>query len=319
LRGAVSSGFRAPSLQQLFFNNVSTQILGDEAVTVGTFTNDSPQVQALGVPSLVEEDSINTSIGFVANLTDRWDLTVDYYAIDIDDRIIFSNQLSADDDPTGGLGLALDAAGASAAQFFLNGADTETRGLDIVSTYGDIALGDGTLDITFAANFTDTDVTDLFVPSTGALSALAPEVVINEVDVSIIEQWQPEDRINLSARYTLDRWVFNLSFQRYGEYTVIEPGSDDLDGRTQTYGAELLTDVSVTYRLENGLRFFFSGNNIFDVTPDETTNTSSRGGQFESAPGEEDLASPTVFQFSRRAAPFGFNGSYFSLGIAYDF
>ena len=71
--------------------------------------------------------------------------------------------------------------------------------------------------------------------------------------------------------------------------------------------------------MDNGLSLFVSGNNIFDVTPDEVTNSGSRGGSFESAPGLEDMFSPTVFKYSRRSAPFGFNGAYWSVGANYRF
>ena len=317
-RAAISTGFRAPSMQQLFFNNISTQIRDAGAVTVGTFRNDSDVVRALGVPELSEEESDNFSIGFVANITDSWDITIDYYSIDIDDRIAISNQLDAGDDPLsspgspGPLESALIAADAEAAQFFLNGANTETTGFDIVSTWGGIEVAGGDLNLTLAANFTETDVTDIFVPVSGALAGLDPSVVFSAQDISIIEEWQPEDRISFIADYSIGAFSINVGLQRYGEYTV-------LDSSSQTYSAEILTDLNINYDLGNGVNLFFNGNNIFDVTPDETTNTGSRGGNFESAPGAEDLASPTVFRFSRRSAPFGFNGAYFSAGLSYEF
>ena len=92
-----------------------------------------------------------------------------------------------------------------------------------------------------------------------------------------------------------------------------------MDSGSQTYDAEVLADLRVSYEMENGLTFFVSGLNIFDTTPDEVTNSGSRGGSFESAPGLEDLFSPTVFKYSRRSAPFGFNGAYWSVGADYRF
>ncbi len=313
LRGSVSTGFRAPSMQQLYFNNISTQIRDEGAVTVGTFRNDSPVVRALGVPELKEEESTNISVGFVANLSHNWNVTADYYSIDITDRIALSNQLTASDDPGNGeLTEALDAVGAAAAQFFLNGADTETSGVDIVSTYSGIALGEGELNLTLAANFTETKVTSTYVPDNGALSTVDPSSVFSDQDISIIEQWQPKDRIVLSGDYHLDAFTAKLAFNRYGEYTV-------LDSTEQTYGAEWLTDIRLNYQLGSGVNIFIVGNNIFNVTPDEATNTTSRGGNFESSAGAEDMASNSVFQFSRRSAPFGFNGAFYSAGVSFKF
>lgn len=315
LRAAVSTGFRAPSMQQLFFNNISTQIRTAGAVTVGTFRNDSPVVGALGVPELTEEESTNFSIGAVASLSDNITLAVDYYSIDIENRIAISNQLDTGDDPTqggGALTAALAANAVDSAQFFLNGADTETTGVDVVLTYDGIELGTGTLDISLAANFTDTEVTDIFVPDSGAISTLDPSVVFSAQDISIIEEWQPSERVNLTFNYVMEAFSAILAFNRFGEYTV-------LDATEQTYSDEILTDINLRYSFDNGVSIFLAGNNIFDVTPDETDNTRSRGGSFESAPGAEDLASPTVFRYSRRSAPFGFNGAYFSAGVSYDF
>ncbi len=315
LRGAVSTGFRAPSMQQLYFNNVSTQfVVVDGELTpqqVGTFRNDSTLAQAIGIPALKEEDSTNYSIGVVADITDRFGLTVDYYSIDIDDRIVVSNRLGF------GLSSALDAAlilaGAGAGQFFLNGADTETSGVDIVATYSGVELLGGELDFTLAANFTETDVVDLFTPSGSGLEFVDVEDVFSAQDISIIEEWQPKDHVNLNARYSRDALSVNLGLSRYGEYTVT-------DGGSQTYGAELLTDLYISYQFDNGIRLNLSGNNIFDVYPDKTTIGRSRNGAIENGPnGELIVDSDGVFVYSRRSVPFGFNGAYYSLGLSWDF
>jgi len=324
LRGAVSTGFRAPSMQQLYFNNVSTQFVVDVddvdgdgdfdeliAQQVGTFRNDSALAQAIGIPALKEEDSTNFSVGVVADLTDRLSLTVDFYSIDIDDRIVVSNRLGS------GLSPALDAAliqaGAGAGQFFLNGADTETQGFDIVAIYSGIQMIGGDLDLTLAANFTETDVVKLFTPTGSGLEFVDVEDVFNSQDISIIEEWQPEDRISFSALYNRDALSVNLALNRYGEYTVS-------DGGRQTYGAELLTDINVSYALDNGMSFNLALNNIFDVTPDKNQIGNSRTGAIEDGPGGAIIVdSGGVFQYSRRSAPFGFNGAYYSAGFSWDF
>jgi len=324
LRGAVSTGFRAPSMQQLYFNNVGTQFVPDVndldgdgdtteliAEQVGTFRNDSTLAQAIGIPELKEEESTNFSIGVVADITDRLNLTVDYYSIDIDDRIVISNRLGF------GLSPALDAAliqaGAGRGQFFLNGADTETSGVDIVATYAGIEMIGGDLDLTLAANFTETDVVDVFTPSGSGLEFVDVEDVFNSQDISIIEEWQPEDRISLSALYSRDALSVNLALNRYGEYTVS-------DGGRQTYGAELLTDINVSYALDNGMSFNLALNNVFDVTPDKNQIGNSRTGAIEDGPGGAIIVdSGGVFQYSRRSAPFGFNGAYYSAGFSWDF
>ncbi|WP_278370409.1 TonB-dependent receptor [Pseudoalteromonas lipolytica] len=314
LRGAVSTGFRAPSMQQLYFNNVSTQFVvgpnGDLiAEQVGTFRNDSTLAQSIGIPKLKEEKSQNRSLGIVYNVTDNINLTIDYYAIDIDDRIVISNRLGKGLSDT--LDAALESAGAGAGQFFLNGADTETEGVDLVATWNTEGLG-GTLDFTFAANFTKTDVVDLFTPAGSGLETIPVEDVFSAQETSIIEEWQPEDRINLSALYRLEDWTVNLSLNRYGEYTVE-------DGGRQKYGAEILTDVKVNYFFNENLSFNIGANNLFDVYPDKNTIGNSRSGTIVDANGNTIVSSPGVFTYSRRSAPFGFNGAYYYVGAEYKF
>lgn len=309
LRGAASTGFRAPSMQQLYFSNISTQFIGGVQVETGTFRNDSQLARAIGIPELKEEESTNLSLGAVVDISDRWNIAVDFYKIEIDDRIVISNNLGF------GLSDALDAAlisaGASGGQFFLNAIDTETEGVDIVSTFGDINVLGGDMTVTFAANFTNTDITRIFSNSP-ALAPIPPEQIFGGFQPSVIETWQPEDRISLSGNWSRDNWTAHVALQRYGEYTTEDEGP-------QTYGAEILTDLRVSYEFDNGLSVFASGINIFDVVPDEVTNSSSRGGRFESAAGLEDMFSPTVFRYSRRSAPFGFNGAYWSVGATFSF
>ena len=317
IRGAMSTGFRAPSMQQLYTDNISTQFQtdptnpdGDQiAVQVGTFRNDSNLAKAIGIPELKEEEATNFSLGTVINITDDINLTVDWYSIDIDDRIVLSNSLGQGLSPA--LDAALIASGAGAGQFFLNGADTETTGIDIIATWNTELLG-GDFNLTAAANFTETDVVNIYTPPDSALGSIDPNDVFSEQAVSIIEEWQPQDRISLSGFYTIGDVSVNLAFNRYGEYTVT-------DGGTQTYGAEVLTDLRVNYQVTESLSFNIGGNNLFDVYPDKNTIGNSRSGTIVDASGDVVVSSPGVFTYSRRSAPFGFNGAYYYIGAEYLF
>ena len=93
IRGSINNGFRAPSLHQLYFNNISTQTQNAQLVEVGTFRNDSEIAKGLGIPELTEETSINFSLGFIYTPNDRFNITVDAYSIDIEDRVVISGQL----------------------------------------------------------------------------------------------------------------------------------------------------------------------------------------------------------------------------------
>tara|TARA_R110001599_G_scaffold353231_1_gene591027 strand:- start:106205 stop:108763 length:2559 start_codon:yes stop_codon:yes gene_type:complete len=319
LRGSFSTGFRAPSMQQLYFNNISTQFVTNPAdpdgpqisTQVGTFRNDSALAEAIGIPQLKEETSNNYSAGIVWNPLDQLSITFDYYYIEIDDRIVISNQLVAADDPSGTLGAALQAVGANSAQFFLNGANTETKGFDLIATYDGINIGSGTLDIVLAGNTTETEVVKVYTD--GGLSDVDPRVVFGSQAVSIIEDWQPKDRISLTGYFHFDNIEANVSFNQFGKYKIEDTG-------TQTYGAVILTDVHARYSFDNGFSVNAGGNNIFDEYPDKNKIGNSRGGTLEDADtGEIIVSSPGVFTYSRRSAPFGFNGAYWYAGVSYEF
>lgn len=316
-RGALSTGFKAPSMQQLYFNNISTQFITPEnsshndqiAVQVGTFRNDSILAQAIGIPELKEEEATNLSLGTIIKLSDSIHVTIDWYSIDIDDRIVISNKLGS------GLSEALDTAlitsGAGAGQFFLNGADTETQGIDITATWHTSMLT-GELDLTFAANFTETNVVRIFSPEDSGLGDIPPEIIFSEQDISIIEEWQPKDRVSLNGLYKIGNFTINLAVNRYGEYTIT-------DGNKQTYGAEVLTDLRLSYQVTDSLSFNIGGNNLFDVYPDKTEIGHSRAGTIVDASGNIIVDSDGVFTYSRRSAPFGSNGSFYYAGAEYTF
>ncbi len=313
LRGAVSTGFRAPSMQQLYFNNVSTQFNSSgEAEEVGTFRNDSNIAQALGIPTLKEETSVNSSIGMIFEPNDDWTITADFYNIDIEDRIVISGRITE----TGGVVPSVDQAfqtnGVAAAQFFLNAADTNTQGVDLVITNENELDNGASLDFTLAANFTETEVDNIKSPESLSSVPGIQDLIFTEQDQSILEEWQPKDRINFTTQYELDAFEITFSLNRYGEYTV-------LDGERQTFSAKTLADLQFIWHLTDNLDWNIGGNNIFDEVPDKNEVGQSRAGTILDPEGNIIVETEGVFQYSRRSAPFGFNGAYFYTGLTWSF
>ena len=172
LRGSVSTGFRAPSMQQLYFNNVSTQFVTDpvpRGVQVGTFRNDSDIAKAVGIPDLEEETSVTGSLGFVYQPIPSFTLTTDFYHIDISDRIIISGFLEAGSDVLpSDVQAALVEEGVSRAQFFMNAADTRTQGVDLVATWDVPFVARGDLGLKFLATVSETEITKVNLPGVSA-------------------------------------------------------------------------------------------------------------------------------------------------------
>ena len=322
VRAAGSTGFRAPSLQQLYFNNISTQfnidvddLDGDGNTTelipleVGTFRNDSDAARALGIPELKEETAFNVSGGVVLKPLDKLWLTVDGFLIQIDDRIVVSGRFSADKVP------GLVEAGANEAQVFTNVAQTRTTGVDVAAGYLHAFDNESLLNLKVALTYADTEVIG---------DVEAPEILVGLEDTlfpsqerSMIEEWQPNTRINFSADYIVGDLTIGGALRYFGEYTVQEGSGDD--PARQTYGGKWLTDIQGNYQLNEGLSLTIGANNLLDQVPDENEIGQSRGGTLVDGAGQVIVDSPGVFTYSRRSAPFGFNGGIYYAKLSYSF
>ena len=315
LRGSVSSGFRAPSMQQLYFNNVSTQFNPDPdnpgqliPFEIVTFRNDSRAANLIGIPELDAEISLTGSIGFVYQPSSSFTLTTDFYHIDVSDRIIISGRLEPDDeDLPSGVGDVITMEGAEAAQFFMNAADTRTQGVDVVATWDVPFVSMGALGLKLLATVSETEITKVNLP------AGLPDALFTDQDRSIVEEWQPSSRFTLSGSYALGDFSAFLALHSYGEYTVTEGNGDK-----QTYDARHLTDLRFGYNLGFGT-LSIGANNLFNVTPEKNEIGQSRGGTIIDPMGNVIVDSPGVFQYSRRSAPFGFNGGFYYVAFDVDF
>ena len=287
LRGSASTGFRAPSMQQIYFNNVSTQFNLNEqtgefdAFEVGTFRNDSDLARMIGVPELKEETSQNFSAGFVFNPFSALTITTDFYYILIDDRVILSGRISEGNEAIPQS--VRDSVGAQQGQFFMNAADTTTRGVDVVASYDHSFADTSTLNIVFAGTVSETEITDVNLPLG------LPEELFTEQDRSIIEEWQPKDRFSLSGSYSKGFASLLVAVHRYGEYTVLD------GGKRQTYGAKYITDASLSLGMGKVGTLKIGANNLFDVKPDKNEIGQSRGGTIYDHDAVSDSRFPGSF------------------------
>ncbi len=322
IRAAGSTGFRAPSLQQLYFNNISTQFNVDAAdadgdgdttellpFEVGTFRNDSDAARALGIPELKEETALNVSGGVVLKPVRNLWITLDGFLIQIDDRIVLSGRFGADNVP----GLA--SAGAKEAQVFTNVAKTRTQGMDVAAGYLFAFDNESLLNLKVAATWADTEVI-------GEVDA--PEILVGfentlfpSQERSMIEEWQPNTRINLSVDYIIGNLTLGGALRYFGSYTVQE-GSGDEPAR-QTYGGKWLTDIQSNYQLNEALSLTIGVNNLLEQVPELNEIGQSRGGTLTDGNGRVIVDSPGVFTYSRRSAPFGFNGGLYYAKLSYRF
>jgi iron complex outermembrane receptor protein len=260
LRGSVQNGFRAPSLQQQFFRSTSTNFINGVPFDIVTLPVSDPVAIALGAQDLDAEESFSYSVGAVVRVGDL-SLTVDAYRIDIDDRIVLSENLTQAN--VRQLLTSLGFTGIGGGRFFINGVDTETEGVDVVLNYP-LRTGIGRFDLTLTANFNSTDVTR--VPQTAQLAALNPApTLFDRVNVLTFEEGNPDDKYVLSANWGYERFGATLRATRYGE--VLTPGTTaDLDF---TIDATTLVDLEARFEASNRVKIAIGADNVFDEYPDE--------------------------------------------------
>ena len=319
IRGAISTGFRAPSLQQQYFNTVNTRFLGDKPVEVGTFHNDSRVAKVLGIPKLKQETSMNMSFGLTARPTEKLTFTADFYSILIDDRIVLTGLFSGDASAAPGsqdrqIFDLLLSANANRAQFFTNAISTSTSGLDLVATYK-INVWKGQMDISLASNLNKTKVGDKII--TSELLKGKESVYFSREQRGINELGTPKSKINLTMNYRIGKYSAMLKAVRFGTITYLHPDDGNpanfvlntftgkKESRDQTFSAKIITDLTISRQFGKNIMITAGSSNLLDVYPDRQKHS--------------DNYSFGRFPYSRVLTQFGFNGAFYFMRMGISF
>ncbi len=302
LRGAVSSGFKAPALQQQFFTYTSTNntLVGStfQLIEVGTFPVSSPVARALGATDLEPETSVNYSLGLVYR-RGAFELTVDAYQIELENRIVLSESLPNNNTPAAtaaAISAILQPFGISAARFFINGVDTTTKGVDVVARYR-LDLGESRLDLTAAANFNSTEVTK--IPGLPTLTALPqPTFLFDRGNRLTMEEGTPERKLVFSADWTRGDLALSTKVTNY-DGVMIPNNTASFD-----YGTDTATLVDLEGRYTwNDVTLALGATNVLDEFPNYTPGT---------------INSPTGSIGYPGYSPFGFNGRFVYGRLSYS-
>lgn len=294
LRGAASTGFRAPSLQQQYYTATSILYINGVPFETGTYPSVSPIGQALGGQDLDPETSRNYSLGLVYR-QGAFELTVDAYRIEVEDRIVLSEtfQGSATAAPGTNARVIADLLapfGATAARFFINGVDTETNGVDVVSRYRIVDPQAGTFDLTAAGNINEFEVTK--TPTTSSSILPTPTSLFGRQAVLRFEEGTPKQKLTLQGDWNRDAWGATLRTTFYG--SVLSPGTLADGSADSETGNRGIVDFEARRTFPMGVTLALGADNLFDVYPRQVPpNLNTTGaGPFSS--------------FS----PFGFNGRF---------
>lgn len=301
-RGSVSSGFRAPSLHQVYYTATTTTLTENGVQQNGILNNANPALRALDIPELDAETSFNLSAGVTYRINNNSGITIDAYQIDVSDRIVLSGQVTSTGDPNSPIDQTLDAVGVGSAGFFLNAIDTRTQGIDIVYSYNNIEIGPGFLSGSIAANFNRTEVEGTNFPEFIRENNLESALFSRE-DVSRVETWRPREKVVATASYNIGKFTGNLALNYFGSVTYRHP-SDAINDAT--YSGKTLTDLSINYEFTDKINFTIGVNNLFNIYPDTFAEAySSTGG----TPQDRNLDFVGRFQYPWQTTQFGIDGT----------
>lgn len=286
VRATHSTGFRAPTPGQSNITNVTTILEEGQLANRGTIPPTSPVALEFGGEQLQPEESTNYTFGFVANLGDL-DVTLDYFSIDVEGRIVQSSSVELTD----AMKAQLAAEGITGAEslnsfsFYTNDFDTNTRGVDLVMTYP-LDLFGGSTQLSAAVNWTETTV-QKHNPDT-----------LSDTRIKQMEDGVPDTRGNLSLSHLQGDWRGLVRVNYFGEY--YEAHADD--GTLPIYpGEEVTLDLEAGYNFTEKLSLAMGAENLLDNVPDENPWADILGARY-----------PVT-------SPMGFNGALYYMRARYEF
>jgi len=311
-RSSINTGFRAPSLPQLYFNSTTIQFINQDqsqvSQAVSHFNSENPLLRQFGVKELRPEKSLNFSLGYNATIARKISLTADTYLIDIQNRTAISGRFSANDPDFSSI---LQPVNTSKAQFFTNAVDTRTLGIEMSVNYH-IKYNKLDLKFNLGGSWNQTRIKrnedgELIIHSSDIL-AEHKDILFNREEISRMESVQPQSKILFGTRLIRKNFSATLNLTRIGSALYIHPEdgdpenwvynqiSEQIESRDQIFSAKYLTDLSIQYRVGQTFSVAIGGNNVFNVFPDQHMHSAN--------------VSDGLFTYSRRVSQFGLMGAY---------
>jgi iron complex outermembrane receptor protein len=334
LRGSASTGFRAPTLHQIYAQSTQASFAGGTIVLSGLFNNNSKEAFLLGIPKLKAEKSTNLAFGMGLNPISNLSITLDYYDITIKDRVVYSSSITTSD-ATSTLGQILAAGNLTSVQFFINGIKTQTRGLDFVANYKNLPLGVGKLGINLAGNY---NISNKIIgnPNDPEVIKAAGATILNTQVRSLLTEGRPKYKAILGLDYSmgkfnvvlnntlfgptkfqdLDNGTSYRSFADMGIPIILNTnpkyGTSVMNDIKQVFSPAVVTDLNIGYEFTDNLSASFTVNNLFNVLPSWKLQALNAEGQKVLDNGEAKNLLEGFLTFSGRYRILGYNGSQFS-------
>ncbi|WP_445452030.1 TonB-dependent receptor plug domain-containing protein [Flavobacterium sp. 25HG05S-40] len=279
LRGSFSTGFRAPSLAQIYFNTSFTNFNARGATEVLLAANGSAVTQGFGIDKLKEEKSRNGSVGLTGRFG-KFTATIDGYLINVSDRIVLTGYFDAT-----ALNLNVDSA-----QFFVNGVSTVTKGVDVVMAWKN-TFGSSKFGATIVGNINNMEVTRV---NNGTLDE---ETFFGAREIAFLKASAPNSKFGLNLNFERKWFDAGAAFTRFSKVVLV-----DYAGLDNVYDPKIVTDLTLGFQIVKQVKLTVGSNNLFNVYPtkqDESGNTEA-GGYWDSV-------------------QMGFNGAYYYTRLSFRF
>lgn len=257
LRGSASTGFRAPSLAQVYFNQTFTNVQNGKIFDAVIANNVDPITVALGIPPLKEETAFTGSLGVTAGNGKGFTATIDGYYVNIKDRIVLTGSFD-NSDPI--IGPTLDALNVTAAQFFTNAVNTTTFGLDVVLNYFLHLNNNDHLTFSLVGNINKMKVDA--VNTTGLLEG-KQDSYFGPRDSAFLINSAPPSKFNLGIAYEHKRFNANLHINQWAPLTFY-----DYDPKPYTYDMKFTVDLTLGYNITDNIALNIGAVNLFNTYPD---------------------------------------------------
>ncbi|QMW00188.1 TonB-dependent receptor [Spirosoma foliorum] len=272
IRGSIASGFRAPSLQELNYTHTATAFVPDangipQPLDVTTYPTNSTAARVLGIKGLKQEQSRTYGFGLTYQPTRGFEVTVDAYQIDVDNRIFQTSYFNASEVGNN----YQEVIGDGEAQFFVNGANVRSKGIEVVGNYTLDLPKSKSLTFTLAAILSKNSVLNRKTLNLNVANLTEDQVVEKYLSRSVIGQFEtgtPRTKLIASAIYRFNKFDVMLRGTYFGSVTERSTSSDQ-DGNyyDQTFSGQAIFDLSVGYTVNRNLKLSLGGSNILDKYP----------------------------------------------------
>ena len=324
LRASISTGFRAPTLHQIYTQKAQYSFVPGQGIQVGGLVNNvSPQAQLLGIPKLKAEESTNFTIGIGAKPFNNFSFTIDYYNIAVDDRIVLSTEIGrTETDAVGNsigntaLDQVLNNNNLSDLSFFVNAIDTRTSGLDFVFSYSNLELGTGKLGFNLSGNYTiqNERVGTVKNPK---IVADANQSVVNATQEALFFTSRPKTKWILGTTYDIGKLGFSLNNTYFGTTTFKQQGMDS-NLRTE-FTPKIVTDLGINYNVNDNWTVALNVNNLLNVLPEWSFKAENAAGQAILNDPAKVKEQSNLITFNQRYSQMTYDGYHFSqLGTLFN-